>query len=64
MEGDSAMACARCQQDQPTFKTMVPYELNKILIVILKRFFEGSRKKDKRQVKIPFKLSSDTVSKS
>ena len=47
------MDCAKCEKEMPTDKTMVPYELNRILIVVLKRFFEGSRAKDDKEVEIP-----------
>ena len=63
MDGDNAMNCARCERDMPTVKTMVPYELNDILIIILKRFFEGSTKKDDKEVKIPFRIDADMISK-
>jgi len=51
LDGDNAMNCERCQTDQPTTKTMIPYEINQILILCLKRFIDGA--KDKRKVDVP-----------
>ena len=43
MDGENAMSCDRCDEDQPTKKTMSLYSTASILIVSLKRFRDGGK---------------------
>jgi|JI6StandDraft_1071083.scaffolds.fasta_scaffold677196_1 ubiquitin C-terminal hydrolase len=54
MKGENKFFCDRCQSEQDTQKDMTIYQVNKILLVFLKRFTD--RAKIDSSIEIPLKI--------